>query len=52
MNVSSPRLVILPFADDPGSWDPPAGEPSIWAGEGHDLAEPETLDAEILHMCA
>ena len=46
-NVSSPRLVFLVSSDDTGPWDPAAVEPST---EGQDRAEPDTFDAEGLHV--
>ena len=48
--MSNLRPVFLPSSDDPGSWNPAAVEPSICPGEGHDLAEPETLEAEAAHF--
>ena len=56
-HVSSLHLVFLPSSDDPVSWDNAAVEQSICPSEGHDLAEPEALEAEaafvsILHKRA
>ena len=48
--VSSLRLVFLLSLDDPGKWDNAAVEPSTCSGEGQDLAEPDTFDAEAAYV--